>query len=192
MSDQLSISEATVCAITPIDFLNQRNLTDKPRLIIVIGDAGAGKTPWIEQLTELLQNKHLKVDGIISKKCQESVDKWHHDLVRIFTNEKYQLTTMDKIDTNIKIGKFNLFKNTINWGNNQLVEIKNSEWIIIDEVGLLEFDGAGFLPGLQSIVTNFRGYLVITIRSALLPHLDSFIEEQLPQVKLWKRHLIKL
>jgi nucleoside-triphosphatase THEP1 len=192
LSDQLSKSETSLDLITPSEFLHQNDLSVIPSLIVIVGDAGAGKTPWIEQLIELLQNKRVIIDGIISKKSQESDDKWYHDLIRISTNEKYQLTTMDIIDTDIKIGKFNLFEDTINWGNNQLTSMKNSDWIIIDEVGLLEFDGGGFLHGLQSAVTNFRGHLVITVRSALLRHLNSFIDEQLPQVKLWKQYIIKL
>ena len=192
LSDQLSKDEAKFTAITPKDFLHQNELKDKPCLIVVVGDAGVGKTPWIEQLIELLQSKSEAVDGIISKKNQESDDKWHHNLIRISTNEKRQLTTMDEIDTDIKIGKFNLFKDSINWGNNQLISFKNTDWIIIDEVGILEFDGGGFLPGLQSVVKNFRGHLVITIRSALLQHIDDFIADQLPSVKTWDRNIIKL
>jgi len=192
LSDQLSKSETNIRTITPLDFLNQNKLNDRPCLIVIIGDAGSGKTPWVQQLTKLLQNKGEIVDGLISKKCQESAGKWHHDLIRISTNEKYQLTTMDEIDTDIRIGKFNLFEDIINWGNDQLMSMKNSYWIIIDEVGLLEFDGSGLLPGLQSIAINFTGNLVITIRTALLQHLDSLLDEQLPRVKTWKRYIVKM
>ena len=192
LSDQLSYSEAGIVAITPIDFLSQNIFNDKPSLIVIVGDAGTGKTPWIEQLINLLHGNNEKVDGIISKKSQELDDKWHHDLVRISTDETFQLTTMDEIDTDIRIGKFYLFKDTINWGNYQLTSMKNSDWIIIDEVGLLEFDGDGFLPGLQSIIPNFNGHLVITLRVSLLQHLDNFIEEQLPAVKEWQRYIVKM
>jgi len=192
LSDQLSKDEAKFAAITPKDFLHQNELKDKPCLIVIVGDAGVGKTPWVEELIELLRSNKETVDGIISKKNQQSDDKWHHNIIRISTNEKHQLTTMDEIDSDIKIGKFNLYEESLDWGNNQLTSMKNSDWIIIDEVGLLEFDGSGLWSGLQSIVTNFRGRLVITIRSALLQHLDSFIYEQLPTAKDWKCYIIKL
>ena len=84
---------------------------------------------------------------------------------------------MDEIETDIKIGKFNLYKSSIRWGNEQLISIVNSNWVIVDEVGILEFDGGGFLPGLQSVVANLEGYLVITIRNTLFQHLDNFITE---------------
>ena len=192
LSDQLSKDETKFTAIIPKDFLRQNELTDKPYLIVVVGDAGTGKTPWIEQLIRLLKNNNETVDGIISKKNQQSDDKWNHDIIRISTNEKHQLTTMDEIDTDIKIGKFNLYEDSIKWGNEQLVTMQKSDWLIVDEVGILEFDGGGFLPGLKSIVSSFRGYLVITLRHTLFQHLDNFITNQLPAAKDWKKHIVKL
>ncbi len=192
LTDQLSKSEIETASVSPQDFLAGNKFTNKPCLIVIVGDAGAGKTPWVEQLIRLLQRKDETVDGIISKNSQQSVDEWYYNLTRISTNEKHQLTTMKKIDTNIKIGKFYFFEDCITWGNKQLKSIKKSNWLIVDEVGLLEFDGGGILPGVQSLVINFTGCLVITIRSALFQYLDSFITEQLPLVKSWKQHIIKL
>ncbi|MFC1528220.1 nucleoside-triphosphatase, partial [Candidatus Neomarinimicrobiota bacterium] len=192
LSDQLSKSKTNLVVITPKDFLNQNKVTEKPCLIVIVGDAGTGKTPWVEQLIELLQNDGKTVDGLISEKNQELNDMWHHDLTRIATKEKRNLTTMDEIDTAIKIGKFHFYENALNWGNEQLISIKNSDWIILDEVGLLEFDSGGFLPGLQTVVKNFSGCLVITIRLTLFPHFDDFIAVQLSAVKQWHRHIIKL
>lgn len=192
LSDQLSKVESELVTISPTEFLNQNDYVDKPCLIVIVGDAGAGKTPWVEHLIKLLQSKDETIDGIISKKSKESDDKWYHDLIRITTNEKRKLTTMAEIDTDVKIGKFYFYQNAIKWGNEQLITMKKTDWLIIDEVGLLEFDGNGFIPGLQSVVMDFAGCLVITIRSSLFQHFNDFVEEQLPSVKSWQRHIIKL
>ncbi len=192
LSDQLSKVRSELVAISPIEFLNQNESMDKPCLIVIVGDAGAGKTPWVEQLIKLLHSKDETVDGIISKKTLESADRWYHNLIRISINQKRQLTTMDEIDTDVKIGKFYFFQNAINWGNEQLVSMKKVDWLIIDEVGLLEFDGDGFIPGLQSVVMDFTGCLVITIRSSLFQHFDNFIEEYLSSAKPWQQYIIKL
>ena len=192
LSDQLSKPDTKIATITPREFLNQNDFLEKPCLIVVVGEAGAGKTPWVEELIQSLKSDGEIVDGLISKKCQESDDKWHHDLIRVSTNEKHQLTTMDEINTNIKIGKFHFYNESINWGNSQLTLIKNIDWIIIDEIGLLEFNGGGFLPGLQLVATNFRGHFVITVRTTLLQYLDDFIAKQLSVLKTWKKQIIKL
>ena len=192
LSNQLSKADKDHEVMNPYDFLKQKKSTKPPNLIVVVGDAGTGKTPWVEQLVKLLKSNDEIVDGIISRKCHEPDDKWFHNLLRISTNNKRQLTTMDQIDTDIRIGKFNLYKNSVNWGNEQLVSIKNSKWVIVDEIGILEFDGGGFLKGLQSVVTNFEGFLVITIRHTLFQYLDDFINEKLPTVKQWQRVIINL
>ena len=192
LSDQLNISESKFKAVSPAEFLMQKNLAEKPCLIVVVGDAGSGKTKWMVELIKLLQSHGETVDGLISQKCQESEDKWYHNIVRISTNEKLQLTTMTEIETEIKIGKFYFYQRTINWANKQLKSVKNTDWIVIDEVGLLEFDKGGFFPGLQAVVANISGCLIITLRSALHQHLDDFISKQLPLVKTWRRHIIKL
>ncbi len=62
----------------------------------------SGKTPWIEELIQSLISDRQVVDGLISKKQQISDDKWHHDLNRISTKKKHQLTNMDEIDTKVK------------------------------------------------------------------------------------------
>ena len=192
LSDSLIIGKPQSKSITVTDFLKKYDFSEPPYLIVVVGDAGSGKTPWMEKLIQSLISDRQVVDGLISKKQQISDDKWHHDLIRISTKKKHQLTNMDEIDTNVKVGKFSFYENTIKWGNEQLKLISNTDWIIIDEIGLLEFDGGGFLDGLQSISVDFKGTLVITIRSALLKHFDAFILEYLPLIKDWNRHIIKL
>lgn len=192
LSDSLIVGKPQSNSITVNDFLKIYDFSKPPYLIVVVGDAGSGKTPWIEELIESLQSDGQYIDGLISKKQQVSDDKWYHDLIRISTKERHQLTTMDEIETDVKVGKFHFYDDTIKWGNEQLKSISNTEWIIIDEIGLLEFDGGGFIDGLQSISVDFKGNLVITIRSALLKHFDAFIQEYLLSVKEWKKHIIKL
>ena len=82
--------------------------------------------------------------------------------------------------------------NIIDWGCKQLILTKYSDWIIFDELGLLEFNGGGFLPALQTIVNDYSGCLVITLRSNLVGKLDDFISKQLPEIQNWNRHIIKL
>lgn len=192
LSDSLLSEETEQYSISPIDFINQYGLSQKPCLYIIIGDAGKGKTPWVEELIQLLQSDGQIVDGVISKKHKISDDNWYHNLFSISTKEKRQLTTMDEVETTTKVGKFHFYDKTIKWGNDQLKSIKNSDWLIIDEVGLLEFDGVGFLPGLISSTEHSNQNLLITIRSSMQQYFDQFIENRLPQVKHWKIQYINL
>lgn len=192
LSEQLSKNEIVSDLSTPNDFLKDNDLTNYPAIYIIVGDAGIGKTPWIEKLIRLLQNNGQTADGLISKKHVKSDDNWQHDLIRISTNEKHPLTTMDEIETNTRVGKFHFYDDVIKWGNKQLISISNTDLLIIDEIGLLEFDGKGFLPGLKHISSNFNGNLIITIRSTMQKYFDEFIEEELPEINSWYKKYIFL
>ncbi len=192
LSDSLLSSTTANYSITPSEFIDQNSLSKKPSLYIIVGDAGKGKTPWVEDLIQILQNNGNKVDGIISKKNKISDDNWYHNLIRISTKEVHQLTTMEEIETSTKVGKFQFYDETILWGNVQLESISNTDWIIIDEVGLLEFDGKGFLPGIQSVSNNISGNLLFTIRPALIFYLDNFITKYLKATISLNRQILNI
>lgn len=178
--------------VTPQEFVDGNKLDESKSLFVIVGDAEVGKTSWIEEVIELLKRNGKSVDGLISKKVVIAEEKWHHDLVRISAGEKHQLTTMDEIETSTSIGKFNFYEETIAWGNEQLVSINNSKIMIIDEIGLLEFDNKGFLPGLNQLIKFHEGSLIITLRTSLQSRFDEFLIRQLDEIELWQREYITL
>jgi len=192
LSDSILSEESEQYSVSPSNFINKYDLSQKPCLYIIVGDAGKGKTPWVEELIQLLQTDGHIVDGVISKKHKISDDNWYHDLIRISTNDKRQLTTMDKVETTTKVGKFKFYDDTIKWGNEQLKSINNSDWIIIDEIGLLEFDGGGFLPGLISSTEYSNQNILFTIRSSMQQYFDQFIIRRLPKLDQRERYYINL
>ena len=187
LTDSLSEPSENKYEITPEEFIKNYNLTKPRSMFIIVGDAGIGKTPWIEKVVELLEKDGISVDGLISKKVVTSKEVWHHDLIRISTKNKHQLTTMEDIKTSTSMGKFNFFEETIAWGNDQLLSIKNSDFIIIDEIGLLEFDDKGFMPGLKYLINNYKGSLIITMRSSLQSRFDEFLTEKFEQYDKWEK-----
>jgi len=191
LTDSLAEPSKSRYKITPEEFVE--NYKEKSNtLFVIVGDAGIGKTPWIEQVVELLKKDGKSVDGLISKKVVSSNEVWYHDLIRISTNEKHQLTTMDNIKTSTSMGKFNFFDETISWGNDQVLSITDADFVIIDEIGLLEFDGKGFLPGLEYLLNIHNGSLIISLRSSLQSRFDKFLKEQFENAGNWKGEYILL
>lgn len=168
------------------------NIDGNNNLIIISGDAGTGKTTWIEQFIELSKKNNLATDGLYSKKVIEANDLWHHELIRISSNESHRLNTMEQINTDVKIGKFFFYPKTLEWGNSQLNSIKKVDWIIIDEIGLLEFNCEGLLPGFQKIAPQNGSNIIITIRSSLINNLDEFLSEYVPVLCNRKKIVIEL
>ncbi len=173
--------------ITPLDFIQARKNVNPPSLTVITGESGTGKSRWLASLVTCLNSAGNNVDGIISEKHRISDSDWHHNLLRIETGEKWQLNTMSNFDTHIHVGKFFFYPDVIEWGCNQLIESIDANYLIIDEIGILEFNGEGFLPALKIIDDNFQGHLIITIRRQLMNQLDIFLKSHLPTISKWKR-----
>ena len=192
LTDSLTRSNKSKYKTTPQDFVeNYLNITENS-LIVVTGDAGIGKTPWIEQVIDLLLENNKRVDGLISKKIVQSDEVWSHDLIRISNGDKRQLTTMDDIKTSTSMGKFNFYDESIAWGNAQLMAIDDPDHIIIDEIGLLEFEEQGLLPGLQHIFKHYDGTIILTIRHSLKNRIRDFLKSKLDMSRNWNFDIIEI
>jgi nucleoside-triphosphatase THEP1 len=168
-------------------------ITGLNNLILISGDEDSGKTTWIENFIQYAKHIGMQVDGLYSKKRIETNGNWYHNLIRISTKDKRQLDSMEPFETKIKIGKFYFDAKNISWANKQLVVIDpNTNWIIIDEIGLLEFKGGGFLPGLTHIANREDNNIIITIRPSLIKHLDEFIKDNIPALGSLDRYLVAL
>ncbi len=172
--------------------LDQLRERTAPSLTVLIGGSGSGKSQWLSQLVDEINNIGQTVDGVISEKIILEPDHWYHTLRRIATNESKQLNTMNDMDTPIQVGKFFFYPDVIEWGCGQITQSVDSDYLIIDEVGLLEFNGEGFLPALKKIGTEFKGHLIITLRSRLVNQIEPFLKNQLLSISDWEKTVINL
>lgn len=166
--------------------------SDPPNLIIVIGDQHSGKTTWLETQVEQLRQSGQTVDGILSRKHSDDKYGWHHAAHRISTDENRPLNTMDPIDTNLMAGKFYFYPASLDWACQQLLLAQAAQWLIIDEIGHLEWNGQGFLSALVQIVPTFTGNLVLSLRSELAAGLNEFINGHAHALAGLTRHTIQI
>lgn len=191
LTNSLSEPSKSKYKVTPEEFFEDVKNVRSNTLFVIVGDAGIGKTPWIGQVVDLLKKDGKIIDGLISEKVVVSNEVWHHNLTRIKTDEIHQLTTMDDIETSTSMGKFNFFNEAIAWGNDQLISITDVDFVIIDEIGLLEFDGKGFLPGLEYLISNYSGDMIVSLRSSLQNKFDIFLIERFDNIGSWcKKYII--
>ncbi len=192
LANQLSRGSMESSAPDPAELCRDGAIAPLPALIVVVGDSHSGKTLWLKELIAALTAAGKNVDGLIAEKIVEGEDRWHQVLKRIATDEARPLNTMDPIETPIKTCRFSFYPEAITWGCEQLAAADTADWLIVDEIGLLEMEGGGLLPPLQKIVTGFSGRLVLSMRTSLFKHLDSFLAEKLPPVQAWPRYVYPL
>jgi len=190
LADQLSARPTRKAAPNPNDLLKNGVIKQRPALIVVVGETGAGKSSWLRKLAQVLTSSGEKVDGLISEKIADGGDLWHQVIKRIATGETRPLNTMHRIETPIRVGRFSFYPESIAWGCEQLAAARTTEWLIVDEVGLLEFGGGGLLPALQTAVTGFSGCLVLSVRRSLVRQLETFLSTKLPAIQDLPRHMI--
>ncbi|MEA3286226.1 MAG: nucleoside-triphosphatase [Candidatus Marinimicrobia bacterium] len=192
MAESYSTEPESVTSETPQSVLVELLTDPTPKLLIISGDPGAGKTPWIVTFLKNLQDAGFPAGGIISEKVTKSNGRWFHQLRRVEDGSVMELNTMEVIETPIQVGKFYFFPEALNWGVDALLKALSKEWIIIDEIGHLEFQKSGFFPALNEIDEHYSGHLVFTVRSSLLSELDVFLKEHLSNIAQRERRIVTL
>jgi len=116
-------------------------------LYILSGPVHSGKTT---KLSDWLKKKK-NVAGVLAPVIDEK-----RFLLNIKTGEKKKLELKNERDKSmiIKVGKYKLDKNILEWGNKIIFKSinENPGWLIIDEFGPLEMKGEGIEPAVKKVI----------------------------------------
>ncbi|MFQ6605228.1 MAG: nucleoside-triphosphatase [Fidelibacterota bacterium] len=178
----------------------ERGLQDKdslidrittPAMVIVTGRPGAGKTTWLMALQDRLKERSIPAGGILTVRQPESGMRWTLSLKNVSTGETRQVARMEPDKGTIKTEHYFFYRAVLDWGTEQITSTRE-RWLIIDEVGLFEFNEEGFFPALRTLDNQFSGVLVLALRKSLLPEFDSFLNLHFPRLHTWNQFLIDL
>jgi len=176
---------------------NPTQLVDKiagnnqPVLIVVTGEPGTGKSTWLQELRQELDNHSIAVDGVITGREYDSESTWKLVMTDIASAEKQIAATMEPQAGVLETENYYIDRSALEWGSQRL-SAATGEWLIVDEVGILEFDHQGFYQALKQIDEQFSGVLVLSLRKSLLVELDDFLAKDLPHLHGWQRYFVIL
>ncbi|MFO7938731.1 MAG: nucleoside-triphosphatase [Bacteroidales bacterium] len=141
------------------------------KVFIVTGTIGEGKTTQIEKIVETLKNKNIAIGGIFSPRIMENGTTTGYDVVDIATNERTAFLRTSEDKRLPKIGRYSILSKGIKRGHKAL---KNSQKqhrvVVIDEVGRLELDDAGWAEHLHYLLSDSKCSVILSVR-------DRFMEE---------------
>ena len=125
------------------------------------GNIKTGKTTRLIQWASSQKN----IDGIFQPVINDKRFIYH------LSSKTLKILETTNENNSYRIGKYLFNKTTFDWAKNILVEgiEKKLDWLVVDEVGLLELDGKGLAPVISEIISKkeFNGKIIFVVRQSL-------------------------
>lgn len=143
-----------------------------PQLILVTGLSGVGKTTWCARLIDLARASGLSVSGVLSPSLLDQERKIGIQVLNLSTGESRQLATLRTAEDKVlSTPRWTFNETTLEWANEALARAGDSDLLVIDELGPLEFfKNQGLTAGLKRLDAGQYQVAVAVIRSSLLPN----------------------
>lgn len=96
----------------------------------------------------------------------------------------------------IFVGSYKFNPEVFEWGRRKISEASVSnhiDWLVIDEIGLLELDGKGLEPAVSEIISNRENYkfnLLLIVRDSLLEEVFKKYDLYEDDIEDFSKHLI--
>jgi nucleoside-triphosphatase THEP1 len=141
-----------------------------PKYFILTGDRGVGKTTFCQRLVERAREIGMDVKGLISPAIFEDGKKVGIGVLNLSDNSSRRLAFARECSIGEpNTGRWAFVKESIEWGNQVLIESAPCELLLIDELGILEFEeGTGWQHGFTTIHQGKFQLALVVIRPNLV------------------------
>ena len=142
-------------------------------ILVVTGEPRIGKTTAVMRVAQILKEKGLKVGGIVSREITSNNIRTGFEFIDLSTNKKAVLASTS--GKGPRIGKYFVDMEGCRLAVNVLiVAIKDSDVIICDELGPMEFKSKEFVDCVKSILNLDKPVIVVVHRTLRHPVIDQF------------------
>lgn len=143
-------------------------MNDAP-LFIVTGQRGVGKTTCCARLIELARSGSWQIGGVLSPAVIVDGVKIGIDVIDLRSGQRRRLATINPAAHEPHELHWRFDQAALEWGNTVLQAATPCDALIVDELGVLEFErGQGWLAGLRAIAAGEYQVGVVVIRPELL------------------------
>lgn len=142
------------------------------QIIIITGPREVGKTTFCRKLAHFGRTLGWDVAGVISPAVYEDKIKKEIEVENLRSGEHSILAIKNKENLiGPRTSNWYFDPSALEWGNSVLKEATPCDLLIVDELGVLEFERTeGWLAGFDAIDTREYRYGFITIRPEMLKH----------------------
>jgi nucleoside-triphosphatase THEP1 len=140
-----------------------------PRVVILTGERGAGKSSLCLALAERARQAGMTVGGIVCLGDGTGERREGYRVKNLLTGEVRPLARRSDAEEGIRCGSYLFDPEGIQFGRRALEQAIESgvPLLIVDEVGPLELNGEGWAPVLERLPTN--GTCLWVVRPSLIP-----------------------
>jgi nucleoside-triphosphatase THEP1 len=159
------IAQANALAQAP------RETGRRPRLFILTGETGSGKTTRAKEVVERLRAQGLRVGGILAPGLLEEGRRTGFDLVNLATGESAQLAreSAGGAAPHAQWSRFSFSEQGLALGLKALgPDSVGADAVLVDEVGPFELAGGGWAPALDQLALDGTRPVVMVVRSSIV------------------------
>ena len=141
----------------------------KPKIYIITGEQGEGKTSFLVDLIEKLKSENIKLSGFYNRGFWKEDQRSGFDLIDIQTKQVYPFCNVEKRKGWLKIQKYFFNPETIEFGRKIIArDNRNINFLVIDEIGLLDIKGELWGPVIDQLIHRYETPMIWVIRKAFI------------------------
>jgi nucleoside-triphosphatase len=154
----------------PFNFDLKKLTKTHPKVIIITGKTGGGKTSFLSKLITVLQAKGISISGFLAKRTSDSASFYKYQIRFLDTNETVPLSSRKKVGDWYKVAHFYFNPEAILMGNRILndPQILNKDLIVIDEIGIFEMEGKIWADAISHLVSKSEKMMIWVVRDTLV------------------------
>ncbi|OFY56650.1 MAG: hypothetical protein A2X22_12225 [Bacteroidetes bacterium GWF2_49_14] len=141
-----------------------------PRIILITGDRGEGKTGLLRNKMEELKREGRALCGFIAEGIHDaSGERTGYGIININTGERIGFCHMEGPDHWERVGRFRVNPDGLAKGYEWMSpeNVRKADLIVIDELGPLELAGKGWSPLIDRILRDDPKPMIWTVRTQL-------------------------
>ena len=144
--------------------------SQKSSILIVTGERGSGKSFYCRKRVEDARRDGLKVAGLLSVALFSQGEKVGIEIEDLSSGERQLLASISPDPSRrIRLGPWHFDERAIEWANQVLELALPCDLLVVDEIGILEFDQAnGFLAAFDILDHGVYRLALVVVRPEYL------------------------
>jgi len=147
-------------------------MTHKPSILIISGTRAAGKTTFCTRIAKILKSNGWDVAGLLSLPVIKQGEQTAKVARNIRSGDRRNLASINfhgKSINEVQTGRWIFDTKTLAWCNAILQSSVPCDFLVIDEIGPLEFnEGEGFIEALTALDSGEYFFAMVVVRPEFL------------------------